>query len=44
MNSVESKMLDGDIAYVQVLTFGEKTTDELKQAIKKRRRKMIPMD
>jgi carboxyl-terminal processing protease len=34
MNSVESKMLDGDIAYVQLLTFGDKTTDELKNAIK----------
>ncbi len=33
MNSVESKMLDGDIAYIQLLTFGEKTTDELKEAI-----------
>jgi len=34
MNSVESKMLDGDIGYIQLLTFGEKTNDEMKQAIK----------
>ncbi len=34
MNSVESEMLEGDIAYIQLLTFGEKTTSELKQAIK----------
>lgn len=34
MNSVESKMLEGDIAYIQLLTFGEKTTDELKKAIR----------
>lgn len=34
MNSVESEMLEGDIAYIQLLTFGEKTTDEMKQAIK----------
>lgn len=34
MNSVESEMLDGDVAYIQLLTFGEKTTDELKKAIK----------
>lgn len=34
MNSVESKMLDGNIAYIQLLTFGDKTTDELKQAYK----------
>lgn len=34
MNSVESKMLEGDIVYIQLLTFGEKTTDELKKAIR----------
>ncbi|GAP19910.1 S41 family peptidase [Leptolinea tardivitalis] len=34
MNSVESKMLDGGIAYIDLLTFGEKTTDEMKTAIK----------
>ncbi|NLF50438.1 MAG: S41 family peptidase [Leptolinea sp.] len=34
MNSVESEMLDGGIAYIQLLTFGEKTTDELKKAIR----------
>ena len=33
MNSVDSKMLDGDIAYVQLYTFGDKTTDELKKAL-----------
>jgi carboxyl-terminal processing protease len=27
-------MLEGDIAYIQLLTFGEKTTDELKKAIR----------
>jgi carboxyl-terminal processing protease len=35
MNSVDSKMLDGDIAYVQLYTFGDKTTDELKNALTK---------
>ncbi len=35
MNSVESEMLDGEIAYIQLLTFGEKTTDEFKQAFNK---------
>jgi carboxyl-terminal processing protease len=35
MNSVESKMLDNDIAYVELLTFGEKTNDELTAALKK---------
>ncbi len=34
MNSVESEMLDGGIAYIQLLTFGEKTTEELKKAIR----------
>jgi carboxyl-terminal processing protease len=33
MNSVESKMLDGDIAYIQLYTFGEKTNTELKEAL-----------
>jgi carboxyl-terminal processing protease len=32
--SVDSEMLEGDIAYVQVLTFGEKTTSELKKALR----------
>jgi carboxyl-terminal processing protease len=32
--SVESKMLDGGIGYVKLSTFGEKTTDELKTALK----------
>jgi carboxyl-terminal processing protease len=31
--SVESKILDGDIAYIRVFTFGEKTTAELKTAL-----------
>ncbi len=31
--SVESKMLDGNIAYVKVRQFGEKTSDELKTAL-----------
>ena len=31
--SVESKMLEGDIAYVRLFTFGEKTTSELKTAL-----------
>jgi carboxyl-terminal processing protease len=32
--SVESKILEGDIAYVRVFTFGEKTTAEVKAALK----------
>jgi len=32
--SVTSKMLEGDIAYVQIATFGEKTTSELRAALK----------
>ncbi len=32
--SVESKMLDNDIAYVKLTTFGEKTTDELATTLK----------
>ncbi|NMB59149.1 MAG: S41 family peptidase [Chloroflexi bacterium] len=35
MNSVEGKMLDNGIAYIQLLTFGEKTNDELIAALKK---------
>jgi carboxyl-terminal processing protease len=35
MNSVESKMLDNDIAYIDLLTFGDKTNDELVAALKK---------
>jgi carboxyl-terminal processing protease len=35
MNSVESKMLDNNIAYVDLLTFGEKTNGELTAALKK---------
>ena len=31
--SVESKMLDGNIAYVKIVTFGDKTTAELKAAL-----------
>ncbi len=34
MNSVEGKMLDNGIAYIQLLTFGEKTNDELIAALK----------
>jgi carboxyl-terminal processing protease len=34
MNSVDSKMLDGDIAYIHLYTFGEKTTSELQGALK----------
>jgi carboxyl-terminal processing protease len=33
MNSLESKTLDGDIAYIQLFTFGEKTTAELKESL-----------
>ncbi|NMB53978.1 MAG: S41 family peptidase [Leptolinea sp.] len=47
MNSVESKMLDGDIGYIQLLTFGEKTNDEMKQALrilKKQNAKGIILD
>jgi len=32
--SVESKMLDNNIAYVQIVQFGEKTTSELKSQLK----------
>lgn len=32
--SVESEMLDGDVAYVQLLTFGEETTDDLRAALR----------
>ncbi len=32
--SVESKMLDDGIGYIRLFTFGEKTTDELKNALK----------
>ncbi len=32
--SVESKMLDNNIAYVQIIQFGEKTTSELKSQLK----------
>ena len=32
--SVESKMLDNNIAYVRIITFGDKTTAELKTALK----------
>lgn len=32
--SVESKMLDDEIGYIRLFTFGEKTTDELKNALK----------
>ena len=35
MNSVDGKMLDNGIAYIQLLTFGEKTNDELIAALKK---------
>jgi carboxyl-terminal processing protease len=31
--SVESKMLDGDVAYVQLLTFGDETTSDLRAAL-----------
>jgi carboxyl-terminal processing protease len=34
MNSVDSKMLDGNIAYIQLNTFGEKTNAELTDALK----------
>jgi carboxyl-terminal processing protease len=34
MNSVDSKMLDGNIAYIQLNTFGEKTNSELTDALK----------
>ena len=33
MDSQESKMLEGDIAYIQLYTFGEKTSSELKDAL-----------
>ena len=32
--SVDSKMLDGNIAYVQLFTFGDTTTQELRSALK----------
>jgi len=32
--SVESKLLDGDIAYVQLFTFGEKSNEELRRSLK----------
>lgn len=32
--SVTHKMLENDIAYIQLSTYGEKTTDELKEALK----------
>ena len=32
--SVDSKMLDGNIAYVQLFTFGDSTTQELRSALK----------
>ena len=32
--SVESKMLEGDVAYVKINSFGDKTTGELKDALK----------
>jgi carboxyl-terminal processing protease len=35
MNSVEGKMLDNGIAYVDLMTFGEKTNDELVATLKK---------
>lgn len=31
--SVESRMLDGDVAYIQLLTFGEDTTGDLRRAL-----------
>lgn len=33
MDSVDSKMLDGNIAYIQLSTFGEKTNSELRAAL-----------
>jgi carboxyl-terminal processing protease len=35
MNSVEGKMLDNGIAYIDLMTFGEKTNDELVAELKK---------
>jgi carboxyl-terminal processing protease len=32
--SVESEMLEGDIAYVQLFNFGDKTTDELRDGLR----------
>jgi len=32
--SVESEMLDGDVAYVQLLTFGDETTSDLRAALR----------
>lgn len=32
--SVESKMLDGNVAYIQLFTFGDKTTGELRDALR----------
>ncbi len=34
VKSVEYKMLDNQIAYIQLVTFGDKTTEELKAALK----------
>lgn len=34
MKSVTSKMLDDNIAYVEIITFGDKTTAELKKALR----------
>lgn len=31
--SIESKMLDGQVAYIRLSTFGDKTSDELKEAL-----------
>jgi carboxyl-terminal processing protease len=33
-HSVEGKMLDGDIGYIQLLTFGDNTTQELRNTLK----------
>jgi carboxyl-terminal processing protease len=33
LTTVDSKMLDNNIAYIHISTFGEKTTDELKTAL-----------
>jgi carboxyl-terminal processing protease len=39
--SVESKVLEGDIGYVQILTFGDKTGPELKKALQSLRDQKI---
>jgi carboxyl-terminal processing protease len=39
--SVESKVLPGDIGFVHILTFGDKTGSELKQALRKLREQEI---